>query len=578
MTGNMITTNPLVAAVSFLTLAATVFCGLASCSDDGSPGMSTVEFDIMACDAPRSRATGDASGIDQLVYLLLDDSGEAVPGFGRQTAAFSGGRASVSLRLVNGRRYRLAMWAQKSGNGIYTVSDGMVVTVDYSGSNNDEGRDAFYGCHGFKVDGNSSVSVTLKRALAQVNLGCTSDDWTAAEGLGLTVTRSSATLSRLANTLDIAKGTVSGEVSAEFSSAPIPSDRLLAEGGQDGYVRLSTCYVLPQSLLSSSTSGVSFTLSGSDGKSITVSSGLDYTPLRSNGRTNIVGRILTGETALDISLDTAGNGDFTEEYGSKAARELQRLRGLFTDGGEMTLDADVDLRNTNLTLAAGKTATLDLGGHTITKSVSGAQGTSIINQGTLSIRNGTIKNEGVAAAPDFNDMAYAIYNMSGTLTLEGVSVGTPGLAGTAVYNAGGTALITGGDFKAGMRHDAGKCHGRGTVFHCIAGTMTVSGATSRVFARSLFAVNGPDARIIVNGGDYANTPSFAGRELKAGEDNANHIATVGSDGGSISLEGGTFEYSPGPDGNASQAVDAASGSFEVSSACTLNGWTYSKAQ
>ena len=92
------------------------------------------------------------------------------------------------------------------------------------------------------------------------------------------------------------------------------------------------------------------------------------------------------------------------------------------DGDTLTLSEDITYTGETLTLASGKTLTLDLGDHTLT----GADATLISSAGTLTVKNGKI----VVGS------ASAVAATGGNLTLEALTV-----TNTATDDAFPTAIV-----------------------------------------------------------------------------------------------------------------------------------------
>ena len=179
----------------------------------------------------------------------------------------------------------------------------MGVTVSYdNAANNDETRDAFFKTVDVTVNGDMSVDVTLKRPFAQINVGCTDDDWNAAQASGINVQTSSVTVKDAATQLNVIDGTVSGSQDVTYTAANIPTETLKVDADGDGtkedYKYLSMCYILPNETTTGTaktTAGTEFTFKPESGNDITLSDGLQAIPVQRNYRTNIVGKILSGE-------------------------------------------------------------------------------------------------------------------------------------------------------------------------------------------------------------------------------------------------------------------------------------------
>lgn len=98
---------------------------------------------------------------------------------------------TIPLRLMRGKTYRLAFWAQSSKCDAYTTDNNVTdksapgetvglrnVTVSYDGAfNNDDTRDAFCKVETFTVDGlGRDRTIILSRPFAQINVGTTGAD------------------------------------------------------------------------------------------------------------------------------------------------------------------------------------------------------------------------------------------------------------------------------------------------------------------------------------------------------------------------------------------------------------------
>ena len=189
--------------------------------------LATVSFSVQADAVVGTRAISDGTGADELIYRVFDKE----------------------VYLAKGQTYKVAFWAQDANCTAYTVDDNMGVTVNYAGVNNDETRDAFFKTVDVTVTGDMSVDVTLKRPFAQINVGCTTDDWNAAQASNINVKTSAVTIKDAATKLNVIDGTVSGNQDVTYAAANIPTETLKVDADGDGtkeeYKYLSMCYILP---------------------------------------------------------------------------------------------------------------------------------------------------------------------------------------------------------------------------------------------------------------------------------------------------------------------------------------------
>ena len=281
--------------------------------------LATVSFSVQADAVAGTRAISDGSGADELIYRVFDKDGNSVGTLAKKTETgltdlLTGHK--VTLYLAKGQTYKVAFWAQDANCTAYTVDDNMGVTVNYAGVNNDETRDAFFKTVDVTVTGDMSVDVTLKRPFAQINVGCTTDDWNAAQASNINVKTSAVTIKDAATKLNVIDGTVSGNQDVTYAAANIPTETLKVDADGDGtkeeYKYLSMCYILPNETTTGAaktTAGTTFTFHPQTGNDITLSDGLQAIPVQRNYRTNIVGKILSGEVSFNVKVDPIYDGD-----------------------------------------------------------------------------------------------------------------------------------------------------------------------------------------------------------------------------------------------------------------------------
>ena len=109
-----------------------------------------------------TRAISDGSQVTQLMYAVFDENGNVVLEkqvkdnyFGQSTQ-----NTPLIISLARGKTYQVAFWAQSSLCQAYNVSDDMKVTIDYTGLNNNEIRDAFFASTGkITIDKTSIVFI-----------------------------------------------------------------------------------------------------------------------------------------------------------------------------------------------------------------------------------------------------------------------------------------------------------------------------------------------------------------------------------------------------------------------------------
>ena len=224
-----------------------------------------------------------------------------------QSLTLNGLKATYSTRLVTGQTYTFVFWAQ-ADNAPYTYdTEAKTITVNYaSAAGNDESRDAFYNVlPNVKIEGAYTASVQLARPFAQLNFGVTSEDYAAAKAAGLTVTDATVTLTHAATSLNLLKGTTTGDETVTFAKAALPENANLTAGGKD-YKYVAMDYVLVGKA-TKTLSDVTLTLTATGAPSTTPEFTYSNVPLQANYRTNIVGNLFTSPAEVQIEI-TPGFG------------------------------------------------------------------------------------------------------------------------------------------------------------------------------------------------------------------------------------------------------------------------------
>lgn len=224
-----------------------------------------------------------------------------------QSLTLDGLKATYSTRLVTGQTYTFVFWAQ-ADNAPYTYdTEAKTITVNYaSAAGNDESRDAFYNVlPNVKIEGAYTASVQLARPFAQLNFGAA--DYEEAKAAGLTVTDATVTLTHAATSLNLLKGTTTGDETVTFASAALPENpnAILTAGGKD-YKYVAMDYVLVGKS-AKTLSDVTLTLTATGTQSATPKFTYSNVPLQANYRTNIVGNLFTSPAEVQIEI-TPGFG------------------------------------------------------------------------------------------------------------------------------------------------------------------------------------------------------------------------------------------------------------------------------
>ena len=300
-----------------VTLAVILF--VTACSqNEPQQDEALVTFSVGVEDANITRAYSDGTTANQLIYSIFNENGTKViiskVTENNLTDLLEGHTVTVSL--AKGHTYTAVFWAQNSACKAYTISEDMHVTIDYTGLNNDETRDAFFAAsEPFTVNNNLSQDVILKRPFAQVNVGAYEYDYTYAKENKLNVTLSSATITDVPSVINLYDGSVSQPVNVEYTLNNIPTgdnEKLHVDVNQDGekeyYRYLSMCYILADPVGSTHTMSFKFKDIEND-KLVGFSEGLENVPAKRNWRTNLVGQILTGPSNFLVIIDPTYDGE-----------------------------------------------------------------------------------------------------------------------------------------------------------------------------------------------------------------------------------------------------------------------------
>ena len=359
-----------------------------SCSNDEldvvqSGNEAQVTFSLAAEGGIATRAISDGKSADFLYYAIFDADGKLITTINGSTAgllkkeqAFPNGSKedNVEVTLAKGQKYTAVFWAQDASCNAYTVTaetDGLKVAVDYkddeNDNNNDETRDAFFKAETFTVTGNTEIPVVLKRPFAQINVGVTEADWNAAVESGINITTSKVVIKNAATSINLLDGTVEGteEVTYDFTTIPAifdPVETLEVDVNRDGeiqeeekYKYLSMSYILTDNGADRTTledDGLQFTFHPENGADIVFDEGLHAVPVQRNWRTNILGKILTGDIQFNIEIDQRFDDNYNLMYPDKDdnstsvfnvtdVNELQNALNNATDGAVIYFANDI---------------------------------------------------------------------------------------------------------------------------------------------------------------------------------------------------------------------------------------------
>ena len=392
-----------------------------SCSNDEldvvqSGNEAQVTFSLAAEGGIATRAISDGTGAKKLVYAVYNASGELIETIANtdvngqivDNSAFDNGLTeNVTITLAKGQQYTVAFWAQNPNCTAYTTTDLKNVTIDYAGLNNDETRDAFFKAETFTVTGNTEIDVVLKRPFAQINVGVYQTDWDAAVASEIEIEKSKVTIEKAATSINLLTGEVTGEETVEYGFATIPAQfdtpetldvDLDKDGTKEKYVYLSMSYILANDATTgyakATLEDLDFTFAPKSGNNINFSEGLNAVPVQRNWRTNIIGKILTGDVTFNITIDPIYDG----EYNNGEAQPVN-INGVYyatiQDAVNNVNDGDVIKVATGtytevVKVASGKNFTLEAAGPNVV--IAALDHQSNANPSTVKVKGITFDN------------------------------------------------------------------------------------------------------------------------------------------------------------------------------------------
>ena len=531
-----------------------------SCSNDELTQVQSGEYAEVSIslgveEVAGSRAIGDGSGADELYYSVFDADGNRITTIQqvhRENVDFP---TTETITLAKGQTYKVAFWAQNKACQAYTVSPEMNVTVDYDGVNNDETRDAFFKTVEFTVNGSTALDVELTRPFAQINVGVDAADWNAAVASGVEIEESNVTIENAATSINLVTGKVDGSVKVEYTTEAIPAEPLKANNSTYNWLSMSYILVNDGSETGNAETtlkSLKYTFTPKLGNPITFKDGLNNVPVKRNWRTNILGKILTGDITFNISIDPIYEGDKNYPDGSME----QQLEMAATFGGTVTLTENVTL---TAPLTVGADMILNLNGKTISGEVVKGDGAvvkiakgvtakifgggvikSTNNNGAAAIDNAgklTLKDVKIEGAPLANDgySAYAVISSGNLFIEEGTEVSA--YRGCLKFSGDGETVINGGKFT---NNDIDP---RTLTSHVVdvenGGThlLTINGGTfQHLYAKTSGGVvicNRTMGTVYVNGGNFSGGNYYGN----------NNLSDYGY-GGTFSVKGGTYTAKP----------------------------------
>lgn len=245
-----------------------------------------------------TRAGTTDLNVNKVVCAVFEDGEEIITL--REVITIQEGEDIVfAPRLIKGRTYEVVFWAMKDNN--YDVADMTAITRTSGTTATENDFDAFTESVEIEVTGSKSETVTLKRPLAQLNLGVTSEDWNAVasvETFGMTPTKMVIKLTGK-DTFNALAGAITGEEKELTYTLDVSGEDLVAE--ENTYKSIAMCFIYPDA--GQENIDITYTIYDQNNEAIREDVTIQNIPLENNYRTNVVGGLLTGTITYTITFD-----------------------------------------------------------------------------------------------------------------------------------------------------------------------------------------------------------------------------------------------------------------------------------
>lgn len=399
-----------------------------------------------------TRAYDDGKHVNKLYYFVCDSDNRILNDLCGTCNEKVDEKFSFTLSLIRCMEYNIYLWAQyedENGVAAYSIENG-VVSINYANNAvaaNNGNLDAFYGSVTLTPEEHGKTqNISLTRPFAQLNALTSDGDVLLRNDVeSFENVRSTATVKGVYSQFDLINGDVvdTSRQTVTFASDTIPAGREGEVTSNDNYTHLSMNYLFVPTT-QKCVADVQFTFTATrrtSGAQPIVITTPEYkcVPLKSNYKTNIIGKLLTDSTEFNVEIE--GRYDYVLE-------------------GDVTLYEDLVAKN----IFVRNTTTLNLNGHSIisgqidTPAMSGTDiadiaAITIENGATLTIKDETTTQDEVTRNTENEDKSvgkitgteYGVYVKNGHVVIEGGNIS----AGTSAVQVNiGTATINGGEFSA----------------------------------------------------------------------------------------------------------------------------------
>lgn len=307
--------------ISLLATASLIVMTTACSGDNGEPADTAQAVFTVNLDGMDSRAISDGLTVDQLVFGVFDADGNEIARLRQSDIAVTGRTATLATRLQRGRSYTCVFWAQKSGNNCYDLTNLDDLVVSYTGTANNEQRDAFTASVTLtNVLEDFTQNVTLRRPFAQLDYVCSATEWQNLTNSNYSLAGADVTITAGAYThLNLLTGEATQPTTTAFTLAEAPfvstksgntiTNPFTAANG-DTYFWISMNYLLAgtdTTALTNATMNIYTVVSDNTRKPVAVS--VDNLPVCRNHRTVVQVSDITRLVTAVVGIDPGFSGD-----------------------------------------------------------------------------------------------------------------------------------------------------------------------------------------------------------------------------------------------------------------------------
>ena len=416
---------------------------------------------------------------------------------------------TVTLNLVANQAYDIIFWAQKNANS-YGVGDLSTVQMNANHHNSETGA-AFYAVLNNYNPTQGKQDVKLTRPFAQLNFYTNNNvSYGSVQVLRSTikVTNVATSFNRVADKT-YGEGVTTGTYTytsrdTENTNRDLPvGDPKNIDGVSYQYVSMDYLAV-PGNEALVDIEATFFVKDSKDVKS-EIKRTFEGIPVQMNYRTNIIGNLITSASDFKVEISEVWGGEDNNVVKTEVSTADELKAAIEnTVGGEIVLTDDIELRESlvfgmSAGTKSGETAesdyVLDLNGRIIIGKMHKSVGAVIENNGTLTIKNGTISSTAANGGS-------AIQN-NGTLTVEGATLnGAPNADGSwPSYTVNNTGVMTATNTTFTSYHGSVASYGDGAVVTLNNSEIDMAGIPGFT-SHGIYTYN--SGKVVVNGGTYTN--------------------------------------------------------------------------